>query len=94
MTLSRASTTTLRHPMRTMRLGYLDINFPTSATMTMATLRTASSTTALSHPSLWLCQQWRKGLSFVLSTLAGFFSSPGVRAAHVWTAGGCWRYGS
>uniref|UniRef100_A0A0E0QIN4 Uncharacterized protein n=1 Tax=Oryza rufipogon TaxID=4529 RepID=A0A0E0QIN4_ORYRU len=45
MTPSCASTTTLRRPMRALRLGYLDISFPTSATSTMATLRTASSPT-------------------------------------------------
>uniref|UniRef100_A0A0E0NX77 DUF3778 domain-containing protein n=1 Tax=Oryza rufipogon TaxID=4529 RepID=A0A0E0NX77_ORYRU len=38
-----------------LRLGYLDIiDFPTSATSTTATVRTASSTMALSAPLLWL----------------------------------------
>uniref|UniRef100_A0A0E0IBJ2 Uncharacterized protein n=1 Tax=Oryza nivara TaxID=4536 RepID=A0A0E0IBJ2_ORYNI len=32
---------------------------------------------------------WHKGQSFVLSTLAGFFSNPSVRFAHAWTTGGC-----
>uniref|UniRef100_A0A0E0KJP6 Uncharacterized protein n=1 Tax=Oryza punctata TaxID=4537 RepID=A0A0E0KJP6_ORYPU len=60
--------------MHALRLGYLDINFPTSATLTTPTLRTALSTTA---PSLWLHH-----LQSVLRTLVGFFSSPSVRVAH------------
>uniref|UniRef100_A0A0E0F4D1 Uncharacterized protein n=1 Tax=Oryza meridionalis TaxID=40149 RepID=A0A0E0F4D1_9ORYZ len=55
-------TTTLWCPMRTVRLGYLDISFPTTATSIMATLRTASLTTASSQPSFWLRRLWHKGL--------------------------------
>uniref|UniRef100_A0A0E0LAL8 Uncharacterized protein n=1 Tax=Oryza punctata TaxID=4537 RepID=A0A0E0LAL8_ORYPU len=76
--------TTLRRPMRALRLGYLNISFPTSATLTTATLCMASSTTS----SFALATSiWHKWLLSVLSTLVGFFSNPSVRVAHAWTAG-------